>query len=237
MSDFDINERLQSLLSGAVKEFIVGNHDESINRLKSALMLDQENPIILFNLAINYCRKGLYNTAIQYLQKLDTLTLLYIDSSNVKKIYAFSLVQIGDYSAAERILGNILNSLPQDPQAESMLAYMFEKQGKYADAIELYRGIIHREPECYSVLNSLAYVLAKSGKDLKLALQYVQMALKDNRNNPAVLDTAGYILMKMKRFKEAEKFFNNAYLIAPFNTEIKEHLREIKSIINTGDTR
>jgi tetratricopeptide (TPR) repeat protein len=232
MSDFDINEKLQSLLDGAVREFLVGNHNESINRLKSALMLDRENPVILFNLAVNYCRIGLYKTAIEYLQKLESLSLAYIEGGTVKKIYAFSLIQLGDYIVAAKILDDILTSITGDQQAESMLAYIYEKQGKYDKAAELYRGIIERDPECFSAFNSLAYVLAKSGKDLKLALQYVQRAMKTKNNNPAMLDTAGYILMKMKRLKEAEKFITNAYLLAPFSTEIKEHLKEIKTIGN-----
>lgn len=230
MSDFDTNERLQSLLEGAINEFLVGNHDESINRLKSALMLDRENPVILFNLAVNYCRIGLHNTAIQYLRQLENLTLTYIELNTVKKVYAFSLIQIGDYTAAEKVLGNILTSIPHDQQVESMLAYMFEKQGKFAQASELYRGIIDRDPKSYSSFNSLAYVMAKIGNDLELALQYVKNALKHNRNNPAVLDTAGYVLMKMGRITEAEKFFQNAFRIAPFNNEIKDHLREIKTM-------
>lgn len=231
MPSTDINERIQELLDKAIKEFVIKNYDESINSLKSALMLDTENPVILYNLGISYCRLGLYNTAISYLKKIDNLPLSFIDNVTVKKICAFAFIMTGEYDSAKKIIKKLEKISSNDIQTLRMSAYIFEMQQDYGKAIGIFKAILKHDPDCSSVMNSYAYVLAKSGGDLSDALGYAKKALISKKNNPAYLDTVGYILMKMGRLDDAKKFLNNADRYLPYNSEVQNHLSDLNILL------
>ena len=228
MFDVDLNEKIKNLIDSSFQQFIIGKYTDSINDLKAALVLDKENPVILYNLGINYCRLGLFKTAAQYYQKLLDLPFSFIDSLTVKKLYSYALIKSGSYAEAENILNQILTMHAEDVQVQQMLAYGYEKTNQLGKAVDLYKAIIEKDPECYSAFNSLAYTLALSNKDLKTALAYAKKALSGKHKNPAVLDTIGFILLKLGDYKRAEKFLYEANTLFPFHNEIEAHIRQLK---------
>ena len=69
MTDSDLQKKIDGFLNSALKKFLISDFDSAIRELKAAEMLDKENPEILYNLGINYCRLGLDKTAIAYFKK------------------------------------------------------------------------------------------------------------------------------------------------------------------------
>jgi len=82
----DINNILNAIKKTALNDLFTGDYDSAIEDLKRAEMIDRENPEILFNLGISYCRKGLFKTSHDYFIKVLDLNISYINSSVVKKI-------------------------------------------------------------------------------------------------------------------------------------------------------
>ena len=227
MSSSDINDRVQELLDSAVGHFMIQDYPETLNELKSALMLDKENPVLQYNIGICYCKMGLFNSAIQYLRSSINLPLSFIDSNTVKKVLSFCLIKINDYTAAEEMLHDLRSAGTEDNQVLSMLGFLYEKSGRYDEAIGLYREILKIIPDYYGAYNAIAYSIALSGGDLQEAFDLVKKAIQGGGKNPAFIDTAGYVLLKMGDLKRAEQFLSEANKMLPLNKEIEAHMREL----------
>jgi tetratricopeptide (TPR) repeat protein len=65
-------------------------------------------------------------------------------------------------------------------------------------------------PEDADTLNALGYTLADQTDRLEEALAYIKKALKLNPDSPAILDSMGWTLFKMKRHEEALTYLKKA---------------------------
>ena len=83
----DINNILNDIKKTALNDLFTGDFDSAIDDLKKAEMLDRENPEILFNLGIAYCRKGLFKTAHDYFGKVLNLKISLYRHCSSKKEY------------------------------------------------------------------------------------------------------------------------------------------------------
>jgi len=223
----DINNILNDIKQSALSNLFYKDYDSAIANLKKAEVIDQENPEILFNLGIAYSRKGLFKTANEYFTKVLNLNIAYINSANVKKNIAFCFIQSKDYDKALNILNEVIIDFSSDIQALNMKGYCLEKKGRLRDALKTYREIFNYDRSNINSLNSSSYLMALLGIELKSALKIAEFVYNKDKSNPAYNDTLGYVYMKMGDYAEAEKYFNAAAYILPFNEEINEHIREL----------
>jgi tetratricopeptide (TPR) repeat protein len=226
----DINSILNDIKKSALSNIFYKDYDLAIDDLKKAEMIDQENPEILFNLGIAYSRKGLFKTANEYFTRVLNLNISYIDSANVKKNIAYCFIQSKDYDKALDILGEVINDFSSDIQALNMKGYCLEKKGNLRDALKTYRVIFNYDRSNTNSLNSTSYLMALLNIELKSALKIAEFVYNKDRSNPAYNDTLGYVFMKLGDYAEAEKYFNAAASMLPFNEEINEHIRELKRL-------
>ncbi len=227
MIDSDVQKKIDGLLNSALKKFLVRDFDSAIRELKAAEVLDKENPEILYNLGVNYCRLGLDKTAIEYFKRLLKLKHAFIDALEVKKLLAFALIHGHEYQEAEHYLNDVLTYSPRDAAAMNMKGYCLELQGKHAEALTVYGSIIEIDKNNYNAYNSLAYITVLTGGDVNRSLKYALTAHQSNRENPAYLDTVGYIYLKMGKLDLAEQYLSAASERAPFSAEIKSHMAEL----------
>ena len=230
MNDKEINKELRSLTGSALDNFFVSDYEKAVLDLKSAEMLDPENPEILHNLTVCYARMGLHQTAIKYAQKLMEAESGYIDTSAVKKMLSFSYISVKDYGKGLALLEEILKESPEDEAALSMKGYCLEKAGSYKEAAKVYRKVLAVNPDNDSAMNSIAYLAVKSDGDRKEAMAYISAALKAKPANPAYLDTMGCILMKSGDLKRAEAAFKKALKFLPGEHEIIQNIKELEKL-------
>lgn len=230
MSDTGINEKIESFLESALEKFLVNDYNEAIRDLKAAEVLDKENPQILYNLGVNYSRLGLHKTACLYFEKITALPFGFVDILSVKKLFAFSLIHLSDYSRAEKILNEVLDSSKGDVTALGMKAFCYERTKNYFEAMKLYKLIIELDKSNFNAYNSCAYILALTGKNIEEAYKLSYAAYNFDKNNPAYMDTLGYICLKMGDLPEAERLLEEAARLLPFNEEIKSHLLELSRL-------
>ncbi len=226
----DINSILNTIKKTALNDLFSGDFDSAIDELKRAEMLDRENPEILFNLGIVYCRKGLYKTSYDYFLQVLQLKASFINSAVVKKNIAFCLIQNEIYDEALTYLSEVITDYKSDIHALNMRGYCLEKKGELKEALRAYREIFRYDRTNINSLNSTAYLMASLGIELNSALKIAKFVYQKNKSNPAYNDTIGYVYMKLGNYKEAENYLKSAESMLPFNKEIKKHLKELDEL-------
>lgn len=220
-----INESIKHFKKGL--DFI--RKDEfhnAINELKAASVIDKNNPEVLYNLGIAYGKVGLFRSANGILKTILDLPFQTVFVLDVKKLYAFSFIELGNYSEAMKILDEVIKVSNYDVKARSMKGYCFEMLGDVDKAIATFRLVLDIDHHNINAVNSLSYLLAKNGK-VDEALKRSEKLIGVGKESAAYLDTLGFIYMKKGNLKQAEKYFKKAYSIDSFSDEIKSHLQEL----------
>ncbi len=224
----DINKKIKERIKSAIDCFVTKDYEQAVQELKSAEVLDRDNPEILYNLGIAYSRMGLYNTAIENFLRVLSLSFTFIDSHTVRKLIAFCYINMEKYSNALKYLDVILGDTVSDLQALNMKGYCLDKEGHPKESLDSYREILKFDKNNTSSINSTAYILAKNNIKLEAALKMAKYTVEQNSENPSYIDTLGYVYMKLGINNEAEKMLKKAETILPFNEEIKQHLEELE---------
>lgn len=228
MAETNINLRLKKFLSSALREFQHKNFGKAVNTLSKALSLDPENPEILYNLGIASCRLERFVEAIDYFRRLFELRSTSVDILQVLRLISFALIKLGLFDDALLYSTRGLDFQSDDTVLLHLSAYALDMAGKHEDAMEYYRKILEIDPENISAKNSLAYLLAKTGGDLTKAKTLAKEALSTAPNNPAYLDTYGFVMYKMGDFRQANQYLEKAYSLDPASKEIRYHLAMVK---------
>lgn len=102
---------------------------------------------------------------------------------------------------------------------------IYEEQGKKQEALKKYKEALDRAPSYVPALNNLASLYAEGiGGKPKDGLLLAEKAVRFESNNPNVLDTYGYLLLKNGRADEARKILERVSSILPNNPSVNYHL-------------
>ncbi len=230
MSATDLNEKIRSFLNSALKKITAKDYDSAISNLKEAEKMDKENPEILYNLGICYCRKNDYKTAIDYFNKVRNLPFTFVDIITVIKMLSYASIMTNDLEQAKKSIEEGLEKSKDDSTLLNMLGFILEKQNKYYEAINIYKKILDVDYNNPNAFNSIAYIIAKTGGELNEALSYARNALKQNPDNPAYLDTIGYVQLKRGQTDIAKNYLKKALERSPESGEIKDHINQLLKI-------
>ncbi len=137
------------------------------------------------------------------------------------KLHA-TLVRAGKKQEADGRIFQWLKVHPKDLSTRLYLADMHLAEGKFAAAIEQYHAVLKEQPKSVPALNNLAnaYQRQKNPK----ALEYAEKAYGLDGENPAVLDTLGWILLEQDDTARALPLLRKAVSLAPQASEIRYHL-------------
>ena len=95
------------------------------------------------------------------------------------------------------------------------------------------RSIIASDPDNATALNALGYTLANRTERYTEAFELVSRALALQPDEPAILDSMGWVMYRTGRYEEAVDYLTRAYAAFP-DPEVAAHLGEVLWI--TGDT-
>jgi putative PEP-CTERM system TPR-repeat lipoprotein len=142
-----------------------------------------------------------------------------------------SLSHAGKGKEASSRLTQWLKEHPTDTATRIYLAgtYLAEKQNN--EAIEQYETILRQESKYVPALNNLAW-LYQQEKDPR-ALEYAEKANQLTLDNPAILDTLGWILVEKGNTLRGLPLLQKASSLAPTAAEIQYHL--VLALVKSGD--
>lgn len=230
MAEIELNSRIRNFLDSATRKSTRREYEKALEDLKAAELLDRDNPAVLYNLGVCCTRTGLYEEAVEYFKKLLLLPYTFVEVIIVKKLLAYSLIMGGGYQIALAQLDECLSMSRRDVAAMNMKGYCLERLERYSEAIEVFREILEVDPQNSNACNSIAYLLALNGGDLNEALRCAKAAVDSSLDNPAYMDTIGFVYLKRNQGDMAKNYLKKALALMPDSEEIKAHINELLKI-------
>ena len=133
-----------------------------------------------------------------------------------------ALAASGRFDEGTKRLADWLAAHPQDRRTRFYLAEQLIAHEQYRAAAEHYLLLNQQAPGNVVVLNNLASALSELSD--KRALGFAEQALKLKPDNPAIMDTAGWILVQQGQAERGAKLLQQALSKMPNAAEIRYHL-------------
>jgi tetratricopeptide (TPR) repeat protein len=177
--------------------------------LRASLLLTMKND---FPAAIKLIRSAEPSTNYQ----LKQLLLTEIDI----------LISSDELESALRVANQAISSLPIDIDLLYARSIVSSLQDNAAQAEHDLKIILSLEPNHANALNALGYTLANQPDRSMEAMQYLKQALNMFPNNPAYMDSMGWLLYRMGKLQDSSVMLTNAYNLSN-DSEIAAHLGEV----------
>jgi predicted Zn-dependent protease len=135
---------------------------------------------------------------------------------------------LGDHGRADaalRLLGVGLRAHPQHPALEYERAIILEQAGHVSESVQALQHLLAARPDDPTLLNALGYTLADHDMDLPRAESLIRRALGMMPDNPAVLDSMGWVRFRRGDAGGAVSPLERAYDIS-HDAEIAAHWGE-----------
>ena len=130
------------------------------------------------------------------------------------------------------VLTDALGDMPHNKELLYARALVAEKLDRLDVTEADLRAILEREPDNAQALNALGYTLADRSDRLDEALQYIERAYKLRPDDPAIIDSMGWVHYRLGNYEEALKYLTRAFELMN-DPEIAAHLGEVLWV--TGD--
>ena len=118
-----------------------------------------------------------------------------------------------------------LEEHPDNIEIRYARAMLYDGIGQPAYAEADLKQIIEQEPENAVALNALGYILTTRTDRLREARGYIEKALRLDPNNPAILDSMGWVLFLEGQLEPALEYLSRAWAAFP-DPEVAAHYGE-----------
>jgi tetratricopeptide (TPR) repeat protein len=162
----------------------------------------------------------------QALELLDSYESAHPETAiDVALAKADLLADHGDAAGGLVFLDTALQRFPQEPRLAYERATLLERAGHTHEAVQAFEQLLHTRPADPNLLNALGYTLADHRMQLRTAESLIKRALTASPDNPAMLDSLGWVRRQRGDFTGALPTLERAYLISR-DPEIAAHWGE-----------
>jgi tetratricopeptide (TPR) repeat protein len=147
------------------------------------------------------------------------------EALDVEFAKAALLEDAGRATEAIALLQLALERFPDHPGVRYQIALIQDKAGMERESIKSFESLLKARPEDASLLNALGYSLADRSQKLPRAEQLIRKALEASPDNPAFLDSLGWVRFRRGDVEGAIPYLERAYRIFP-DAEIASHWGE-----------
>ena len=136
-------------------------------------------------------------------------------------------MQAGDISKQIEIFEEGMQAIPGNQQLGLLLGTAYEREGRIDDAIEMYEALLAQNSDMPAVVNNLVALIADYRQDpasLKRAMKLVEEQKMAETENPAFLDTVGWLNYRLGNYKEALPYLEQAVAAAGQVPVLRYHL-------------
>ena len=168
-------------------------------------------------------------------QSIKLLTKSYNDLSQ-KGIYetfdyAEFLKNNEEFKKSIDYYSKILNMIGKDhplyPEVTDGRGVSYERIGEWDMAEKDLLASLKAKPDQAYVINYLAYSWIEQGIKIKKSLSMLEKANEIKSNDPYIIDSLGWALFKLKRYKESKKYLQMAVKLMPADPIVNDHYGDV----------
>jgi tetratricopeptide (TPR) repeat protein len=156
------------------------------------------------------------------------------NAENLFLVEAEILDEVGLKDQAVTVYGEALAAFPGNPELLYARAMYAVRIGQVEQAERDLRQLIDEDPGHADALNALGYTLADRTERYGEALALIERALELKPEEPAILDSMGWVLYRLGRGEESLGYLRRA-LKAMDDGEIAAHLGEVLWSLGRSD--
>jgi tetratricopeptide (TPR) repeat protein len=128
------------------------------------------------------------------------------------------------------VLGETKLALEEFPSSVPLLfaqGAALERMNRIEESAEAFQTILESEPRNAAVANYLGYMWADNHMELERALQLIGMAVELEPENPAYLDSLGWVHYRLGNLEEARLWLQRSVDLGPADGTVMGHLGEV----------
>jgi len=136
-------------------------------------------------------------------------------------------MQAGDIGKQIEIFKEGMQAIPGNQQLGLLLGTAYEREGRIDEAIEMYEGLLEQNSDMPAVVNNLAALVADYRQDLlslSRALDLTKAQKLGETDNPAFLDTVGWLYYRLGNYEDALPYLEKAVAGAGQVPVLRYHL-------------
>lgn len=148
------------------------------------------------------------------------------DAAQLRLAESQMFENLNDHASALAVLDGALSDHPGDGDLLYARALLEESLNQVTPAENDLRAILKRTPENAAALNALGYTLTVHSTRYQEALGYIEKALKLSPDDPAIIDSMGWVEYRLGNYPAALGYLRRAY--AQFaDPQVAAHLAEV----------
>ena len=125
------------------------------------------------------------------------------------------------------ILDQINNDHPLFPEVTDGRGIAYERTGQWDKAEKDLLSSLESRPDQAYVMNYLAYSWIEQGININKSLNMLERANKLKQNDPYIIDSLGWALFKLQRFKESKDYLQLAVRLMPADPIVNDHYGDV----------
>jgi tetratricopeptide (TPR) repeat protein len=169
-------------------------------------------------------KQGQREQALQLLQPTDDANPQSRLNAEIEQAQLLSNGGEADQSLAR--IDDTLARFPAHPDLLYQKAILLEKAGRTEAAIAQLENLYHDRPQDGAISNALGFLLADHNRELARADRLITAALKSEPDNPAILDSMGWLEYRRGNSREALPLLERAFRLAQ-DGDIGAHWGEV----------
>ena len=132
-----------------------------------------------------------------------------------------------EYGQAAALLQKLADSQPENIRVLFALGAAQERSGSLDLAAETFLRLLEKSPDHAPTLNYLGYMWAEQGVHLERALEMIRVAVSQEPDNGAYVDSLGWVYFQLGRYEEALPHLEWAARLEPSDPAVFEHLGDL----------
>ncbi len=125
------------------------------------------------------------------------------------------------------ILDRIKKNNPLYPEVTDGRGVSYERVGQWDKAEKDLISSLEVNPDQAYVINYLAYSWIEQGIKIKKSLSMLEKANKIKSNDPYIIDSLGWALFKLERYKESKNYLQLALRLMPADPIVNDHYGDV----------
>tara|TARA_B100000963_G_scaffold359304_1_gene386282 strand:+ start:9071 stop:10765 length:1695 start_codon:yes stop_codon:yes gene_type:complete len=126
-----------------------------------------------------------------------------------------------------KIIKDLKTDHPLFPQATEGRGIAYERVGDWEKAEKDLLKSLKVKPDQAYVINYLAYSWIEKGINIEKSLKMLEEANRLRKDDPYIIDSLGWALYKLKKYKEAKKYLQIAVELMPADPIVNDHFGDV----------